>query len=176
MFRPSLAHSQEALHEHSFGGCVLLNYTMMHGQQNIRFEHFLKLQNFSYLTEVLSNANVLFILYSWKAGNDSARTRHPKTLCGSYFAYYRFLKNINYETLNVRVVVNDKLLQLLKKGSYFILDTIASFNEVNLQIWVYIGQSKIFRADAVQIINITTKRMWKLPTSTQLRAIWHTDS
>jgi hypothetical protein len=40
----------------------------------------------------------------------------------------------------------------------------------------YIGQSKIFRTDAVKIINLTTKRVWKLPTSTQLRATWHTDS
>jgi hypothetical protein len=36
--------------------------------------------------------------------------------------------------------------------------------------------SKIFRTDAVKIINITTKRVWKLPTPTQLRATWHTDS
>jgi hypothetical protein len=26
------------------------------------------------------------------------------------------------------------------------------------------------------VINLTTKRVWKLPTSTQLRATWHTDS
>jgi hypothetical protein len=38
------------------------------------------------------------------------------------------------------------------------------------------GVSKIFRTDAVKIINLTTKRVWKLTTSTQLRAIWHTDS
>jgi hypothetical protein len=37
------------------------------------------------------------------------------------------------------------------------------------------GVSKIFRTDAVKVINITTKRVWKLPTSTQLRATWHTD-
>jgi hypothetical protein len=36
--------------------------------------------------------------------------------------------------------------------------------------------SKIFRTDAVKFINLTTKRVWKLPTSTQLRATWHTDS
>jgi hypothetical protein len=41
---------------------------------------------------------------------------------------------------------------------------------------MYIGQSKIFRTDAVKIINFTTKRVWKLPTSTQLRVTWHTDS
>jgi hypothetical protein len=35
---------------------------------------------------------------------------------------------------------------------------------------------KIFRTDAVTIINLTTKRVWKLSTSTQLRATWHTDS
>jgi hypothetical protein len=39
----------------------------------------------------------------------------------------------------------------------------------------YEGVSKIFRTDAVKIINLTTKRLSKLPTSTQLRATWHTD-
>jgi hypothetical protein len=38
------------------------------------------------------------------------------------------------------------------------------------------GVSKIFRTDAVKIKNLTTKRALKLPTSTQLRATWHTDS
>jgi hypothetical protein len=41
---------------------------------------------------------------------------------------------------------------------------------------IYIGQSKIFRTDAVKVINLTTKRMWKLPTSTQLSETWHTYS
>jgi hypothetical protein len=41
---------------------------------------------------------------------------------------------------------------------------------------LYEGESKIFRTDAVKFINLTTKRVWKLPTSTQLRATWHTDS
>jgi hypothetical protein len=41
---------------------------------------------------------------------------------------------------------------------------------------MYEGVPKIFQTDAVKIINLTTKRMWKLPTSTQLRATWHTDS
>jgi predicted metallopeptidase len=41
---------------------------------------------------------------------------------------------------------------------------------------IYEGVSKIFRTDAAKIVNLTTKRVWKLPTSTQLRAIWHTDS
>jgi hypothetical protein len=36
--------------------------------------------------------------------------------------------------------------------------------------------SKIVRTDAVNIINLTIKRVWKLPTSTQLRATWHTNS
>jgi hypothetical protein len=40
----------------------------------------------------------------------------------------------------------------------------------------YNGVPKTFRTDAVQIINLTTKRVWKLPTSTQLCANWHTDS
>jgi hypothetical protein len=40
----------------------------------------------------------------------------------------------------------------------------------------YEGLSEIFRTDAVKIINLTTKPMWKLPTSTQLRATWHNDS
>jgi hypothetical protein len=40
----------------------------------------------------------------------------------------------------------------------------------------YEGVSKVFRTDAVKIINLATKRVWKLPTSIQLRAAWHTDS
>jgi hypothetical protein len=36
--------------------------------------------------------------------------------------------------------------------------------------------SKIFWDDAVKCINPTTKRVWKLPTSTQLRVTWHTGS
>jgi hypothetical protein len=39
---------------------------------------------------------------------------------------------------------------------------------------LYQGNSKIFRTDTVKLINLTTKHMWKLPTSTQLRATWHT--
>jgi hypothetical protein len=35
---------------------------------------------------------------------------------------------------------------------------------------------KDIRNDAVKFINFTTKRAWKLPTSTQLRATWHTDT
>jgi hypothetical protein len=38
------------------------------------------------------------------------------------------------------------------------------------------GLSKIFRTDAVKIINLTTKGVQKLPTSIQLLATWHTDS
>jgi hypothetical protein len=38
------------------------------------------------------------------------------------------------------------------------------------------GVSKIFWIDAVKIINLTTKHMWKPPTSIQLRPTWHTDS
>jgi hypothetical protein len=41
---------------------------------------------------------------------------------------------------------------------------------------MYDGISKIFRTDAVKIIKIINKRVWKLPTSTQLRATCHTDS
>jgi hypothetical protein len=41
---------------------------------------------------------------------------------------------------------------------------------------IYEGVSKIFRTDAVKITNLTTKRVWKPHTSTQLRATWHTDS
>jgi hypothetical protein len=41
---------------------------------------------------------------------------------------------------------------------------------------MYGGVHKIFRNDAVKYINLTTKRIWKLPTSTQLRATSHTDS
>jgi hypothetical protein len=40
----------------------------------------------------------------------------------------------------------------------------------------YEGVSKIFRTDAVKIINLTIKRVLKLPTSSQLRATWHIDS
>jgi hypothetical protein len=38
------------------------------------------------------------------------------------------------------------------------------------------GVTKIFRTDGVKFINLTTKRVWKMPKSTQLRATWHTDS
>jgi hypothetical protein len=41
---------------------------------------------------------------------------------------------------------------------------------------LYVGESKIFRTDAVKIINLTTKRVSKFPTFTQLRATWHIDS
>jgi hypothetical protein len=41
---------------------------------------------------------------------------------------------------------------------------------------LYEGVSKIFRTGAAKIINLTTKRVWKLLTSTQLRATWHADS
>jgi hypothetical protein len=41
---------------------------------------------------------------------------------------------------------------------------------------MYEDVSKIFRTDAVKLINLTTKRQLKLPTSTQLRATFHTDS
>jgi hypothetical protein len=40
----------------------------------------------------------------------------------------------------------------------------------------YDGVLKIFRNHAVKITNLTTKRGWKLPTSTQPLATWHTDS
>jgi hypothetical protein len=40
----------------------------------------------------------------------------------------------------------------------------------------YEGLSKIFRTDAVKIINLIIKRVGKLSTSTHLRATWHTDS
>jgi hypothetical protein len=41
---------------------------------------------------------------------------------------------------------------------------------------LYEGVSKIFRSDAVKIINLITKHLWNLPTSTQLRVTWHIDS
>jgi hypothetical protein len=40
----------------------------------------------------------------------------------------------------------------------------------------YKGESRIFRTDAVKFITLTTKCVWKLPTSTQLRATWYADS
>jgi hypothetical protein len=40
----------------------------------------------------------------------------------------------------------------------------------------YEGVPKIFWTDAVKIINLNTKRVWKLSMSTQLRSTWHTDS
>jgi hypothetical protein len=36
--------------------------------------------------------------------------------------------------------------------------------------------SKIFPSDALKIIKMINKHVSKLPTSTQLRAAWHTDS
>jgi hypothetical protein len=46
----------------------------------------------------------------------------------------------------------------------------------NYHNYSYRGASKIFRTDAVKIINLTTKPVLKLPTSTQRCATWHTDS
>jgi hypothetical protein len=51
-----------------------------------------------------------------------------------------------------------------------------AFKKYSIQYQLYEGVSKIFQTDAVKIINLTTKRVWKLPASTQLRATWHTDS
>jgi hypothetical protein len=45
-----------------------------------------------------------------------------------------------------------------------------------IDTFLYESASTIFRTDAVKIINLTTTRLLKLPTSTQLRATWHTDS
>jgi hypothetical protein len=52
----------------------------------------------------------------------------------------------------------------------------AGVSVVCCQVEAYEGVAQIFRTDAVKIINLATKRLWKLPTSTQLRATWHTDS
>jgi hypothetical protein len=41
---------------------------------------------------------------------------------------------------------------------------------------IYEGISKIFRTAALKMRNFNTKRVWKMPSSTQLRATWHTDS
>jgi hypothetical protein len=41
---------------------------------------------------------------------------------------------------------------------------------------IYEVVSNILQTDAVNFINLTTKRVRKLPTSTQLRVTWHTDS
>jgi hypothetical protein len=43
------------------------------------------------------------------------------------------------------------------------------------RVTTYEGVPKIFWTD-IKIINLTTKCVWKLPTSTRLRATWHTDS
>jgi hypothetical protein len=51
-----------------------------------------------------------------------------------------------------------------------------TIHRVTYRIREYEGVTKIFRTDAVKIINLTTKRVWKLPTSIQLHATWHTDS
>jgi hypothetical protein len=48
-------------------------------------------------------------------------------------------------------------------------------NSATRILW-YEEISKIFRTDAVKFINLTTKCVWKLSTSTQLRVTWHTDS
>jgi hypothetical protein len=44
------------------------------------------------------------------------------------------------------------------------------------KVSLYEDVSKIFRTDPVKFINLTIKRVWKLPTSTQLHVTWHTDS
>jgi hypothetical protein len=45
----------------------------------------------------------------------------------------------------------------------------------HVAVW-YEGVSKIFRTDVEKMIKVINKRVWKLPTFTQLRATWHTDS
>jgi serine/threonine-protein kinase RIO1 len=59
-----------------------------------------------------------------------------------------------------------------KKSVMFNIEIISSiwkkFKEGKCSV-VYEGVSKITRTDAVKIINLTIKRVWKLPTSTQLR-------
>jgi hypothetical protein len=47
---------------------------------------------------------------------------------------------------------------------------------LNQRLGLYDGISKIFQTDAVKIIKIINKRVWKLPTSTLLHATWYTDS
>jgi hypothetical protein len=50
------------------------------------------------------------------------------------------------------------------------------YQEMHNDNYTYEGVSKIFWTGAVKFINLTTKCMWKLHTSTQLRATWHNDS
>jgi hypothetical protein len=54
-------------------------------------------------------------------------------------------------------------------------DTNVPTRSASFQI-LYEGEFKIFRTDAVKIINLITNRVWKLPTSTQLLETWSTDS
>jgi hypothetical protein len=75
--------------------------------------------------------------------------------------------------MNKQIVNSTKI-----QGKMFIVSKCKTHIWHNPNPWyqAYEGVSKIFRTDAVKIINLTTKRVWKLPTSTQLHATWHTDS
>jgi hypothetical protein len=55
------------------------------------------------------------------------------------------------------------------------LVSVLGMEDVEESCDVYKGVSKIFRTDIVKLINLTAKRVWKLPTSVQLRATWHID-
>jgi hypothetical protein len=80
------------------------------------------------------------------------------------------------------ISVRQSVMHTRKQLLFFLLRCIQNRSAVcpnvfSVQLSVtYEGVSKIFRTDAVKIINLITKRPWNLPTSTQQRATWHTDS
>jgi hypothetical protein len=47
--------------------------------------------------------------------------------------------------------------------------------QYNIESVYFFYSNLVFRTDAVKIMHLTTKRVWKLPTFTQLRATWHTE-
>jgi hypothetical protein len=77
----------------------------------------------------------------------------------------------NYENPIIITVI---MLGRLRWETIIIGKSAGSRKMTSVAYYVFI--SKIFRTGAVQIIKIINKLVCKLPTSTQLRAAWRTDS
>jgi hypothetical protein len=96
-------------------------------------------------------------------------------MCAGYLkTELGFNANIYVDSIpcNWLVIFTVKLVEHVVVGQTLSQSTMV-FLSCCYYIWEWI---QISQTDAVQIINLTTKRVWKLPTSTQLRATWHTDS
>jgi hypothetical protein len=79
-----------------------------------------------------------------------------------------------YSSIKILNSLADNIKEL--RNGIFDMHTCTQFYTNQWSTVKYQGISKLFRTDAVKIIKIINKRVLKLPTSTQLRATWHTDS